>query len=443
MLLAVLALLVGLSSALNAWHLLALLVCIPLLRLRRSWAIVLGFGLVGWVLRPALPEPVWEQRIVQGTAHVYSMPTETSDGVRFVVGTSKGRFIALTTGTPTVSLGDRVEISGMIGPLREGSTPTMGARGVLRVISLRVMSEGPGLFQLGLAARRSFHEFSTTWLDSRTSGALDALCFNNTSNLHDTDWDALRRAGTVHIISASGLHAMIAAGALLGVLGWVPVPRWSKLAAAMLLMLVYAAAAGFQAPILRAVAMLGIALAAYLVQREPDPVSAASAAGLATALWNPFCIYDIGYFLSYGSVLVLVAMVNWGSWPTTAWASLRKLLVESARTSFWAALATAPLLAWHFGEVSVVSVIANLAIFWPVQALVVGSLGMWLLSWVPGVDWLVTNLIGGLVGFVLGSGEFFASWPFAMVSFPDFSPYGVVLIYVLAFLAWKPTRRPA
>jgi competence protein ComEC len=172
--------------------------------------------------------------------------------------------------------------------------------------------------------------------------------------------DRFATAGMAHILSISGLHVGLIAVALELVLQLCSVNRRRAALLSLSTITLYVAVIGFPAPAVRSAVMLGATIVSRLAQRPTSPW-AVLALGAVQPVWAPPIVTDLGYQLSVLGVAALIAaskltqrftlstLPRWG----------RSLVVAMVATSV-ATLASAPLVAWTFGRVSVIAPISNL-----------------------------------------------------------------------------------
>lgn len=231
--------------------------------------------------------------------------------------------------------------------------------------------------------------------EARFGAVLVALVVGDQHGIAQADWEVFRRTGIAHLVSISGLHITMISGAL-GALAhrlWAhslglgrylgrPLPliwpaQQAALVAAVLAALGYGLIAGMQVPALRTVTMLAVAALALWVGRAPPAsVVLAWAAGIAVAI-DPWAVMSPGFWLSFGAVAVIfLAARRERAPPPEGWqARGRALLVEAARTQWAVTIGLVPLTLLLFGQVSVVSCIAN-AMAIPVVSLLVTPMAL-------------------------------------------------------------------
>ena len=172
--------------------------------------------------------------------------------------------------------------------------------------------------------------------------------------------DRYARAGMVHMLSISGLHVAIIAGAVVLMLRLARVPPVSASLAAILLTALYVAVIGAPAPAVRSAVMLGVVSASRAVQRPTSPWASLALGGFVPLL-DPRTVLDLGYQLSVlgiaglvGSAALAKRLIGGGV------SGVRALLVRDVSASIVATLLTAPVIAWYFGRISLVAPLANL-----------------------------------------------------------------------------------
>jgi competence protein ComEC len=167
-------------------------------------------------------------------------------------------------------------------------------------------------------------------------------------------------AGVVHLLSISGLHVAIIAGAVQLLLQLARLPPRMAGATAVVATAVYIAIIGAPAPAVRSGAMLAVTSASRLLQRPTSPW-AGLAIGALLPLVQPRTVLDLGYQLSVGGMAGLIAS---GAFSRRVLAprldGWREWLATNLAASVIASFVTAPLVAWTFGRVSLIAPFTNL-----------------------------------------------------------------------------------
>ena len=188
--------------------------------------------------------------------------------------------------------------------------------------------------------------------------------------------------GTVHILSISGSHLGLIAllsfallrktCLLLPSMLLLSLSRWltaTRLAAVLTLVpvLAYAVLAGAETATIRSAIMITVALWTVWLGSPHYLLHALAAAAGLTLLVHPAALYDISFQLSYVSVWVLALALSRetpadelaAQQPSTA-ERMRSWLRQSLRLTVWVTLATVPLVACYFNQVSWMGLFTNL-----------------------------------------------------------------------------------
>jgi competence protein ComEC len=187
-----------------------------------------------------------------------------------------------------------------------------------------------------------------------------ALLVADTRELSPEVRDRFAVSGLAHILSISGLHVGIIAVAVALLLGVLRVPPRLAPVLSLAIIAIYVAILGAPAPAVRAAVMLGAHLVSRIAQRPTSPWAILSL-GAAQPIISPRTVLDLGYQLSVLGVAALIAggvLVRRLKLPRRPrW---RRVLLAGALTSTVATIASAPLVLWYFGRVSVVAPLSNL-----------------------------------------------------------------------------------
>jgi competence protein ComEC len=182
--------------------------------------------------------------------------------------------------------------------------------------------------------------------------------------------DGFRASGLYHLLAVSGQNvAYVIAGALL--LAWLlGFPRLAGEVGALLAVVGYVLAVGWQPSVVRAGVAGGLASLAWLCGRARDRWYFLLAGAAVLLAWNPYSLLDAGFQLSFaavGAIFVLVPRLQ--SWLEGYPVPSR--LVPVLAVSGACGAVTAPILMTHFGQVPLYSIPSN-ALAAPVVAPLLG-----------------------------------------------------------------------
>ncbi|MFN3729139.1 MAG: ComEC/Rec2 family competence protein [Fimbriimonadaceae bacterium] len=409
---------------------------------------VLGPMLVGWVLAPRIEPSLSEAVPFDGDAQVVRMPKLFNDSVQCLVRVDKRLAVAYFSLEQQPSLGDVWQVGGRLRPLSETQDRFWPYRGVtarLQIASATRVRSGPTVFRWADEWRRAMIALTSSVLPAESASLVEALCFNLDGRLSMETADELRATGTTHIIAASGLQVVLFASALNVVLALVPIGRTWQLGLLFAVLAMYAMATGLNAPVVRATIMAATYYSAYLVRREPDWLSALGFSSLLYLLWQPWGVFDVGFQLSYLCVAALAAFAVRDEEGRPLWYRwILSRIWDGARATMICTFVAAPLVAYQFGQVSVVGVAANLGVLFlvpPTIVLAMSGLAVHALWPAAGVGLVgLAGLLAGTMGSII---EWFSRLPGALIGSPGFSPWWMVPYYLGLILLFRPKVRHA
>lgn len=221
------------------------------------------------------------------------------------------------------------------------------------------------------------------------------------------------RSGTAHLLAVSGLHVGIVFGWVNLLLGWLALVRHGhrlRHLAAVVLIWLYALAAGASPATLRAALMFSGAQAALAFGSVAAGMNLLGGAALVLVVARPALLFTAGFQLSFVSV---AAILTWG---VPLWRGLRcgvrvvDSLAASFVAGFCAALAAAPIVSCRFGAVSLAGVAVSPLLI-VVAGGIVGISALWLA--VPWEGWLpvARALLGALAQLQERVAAWAADWP--------------------------------
>lgn len=276
--------------------------------------------------------------------------------------------------------------------------------------------------------RKTFIRNLRHHLPTHEGNIASAIVLNERTGLDNEIRESFQRTGTVHILSPSGTHVSMLAVAVWVLCRWL---RFSRRASALAVIAVVWTFAGVSAggePAVRASVMGTLVMGAIAFQREVDLPTSLAFAGFLLALADAGTVRDPGFQFSFTLVAAIIAASGWlsglarGGWMQKVLAGLCLSVV--------CAVASAPLTALYYGQMSLVAPIANLIIALPVQVVTCGGLAIACLPWVPEI---VSLPVAANAWLVDKSVRLLASLPYASIDTLAPSKASIAGFYTLFF----------
>ncbi len=188
-----------------------------------------------------------------------------------------------------------------------------------------------------------------------------ALVLADKSDMSPEVRDRWAAAGLAHVLAVAGLHVGIIAAVVELLLGVLRVSRRSAPIVGVAIIVVYVVIIGAPPAAVRAAAMLAIRAVCRLMQRSVSPWAIVALGG-CQPLFDPWAVLEVGYQLSVVGVGALIVAGRLAArLPIRRRPRWRRDLVKAATYTVVASVASAPLVAWSFGRVSVIAPLTNLA----------------------------------------------------------------------------------
>ena len=308
-------------------------------------------------------------------------------------------------------------------------------------------------------ARRRVGRFVDRRFEPDGGGLIKALLLGDRGGLTPEMRARFAAVGMSHVLSISGLHVGMLSYAVFVFLRMLasrstrlllslPLHKLAALGS-LLRVFLYAAMAGARIPTVRAAVMIGLYHLAVLSGRQAGVFRVLALAALITALCWPGAVVEVSFQLSFLAVLAIVGALRWTRrmrfppppdsreprWPQRFWPAV----LVSILVTFFAAVGTGPVVAHHFGYVSLAGFVAN-PLLVPLVGFVLVPVGllMGFLSLILPVaaSWLVLLLRPSAAAF-LWAVETLSDLPMAAVSVPrpGWIMVGVVYLGMLALAA--------
>jgi competence protein ComEC len=354
--------------------------------------------------------------------------------IRATVSEVVGRGRAHSTRVPVLMIGDEraagVELGSRITATgRLGMSDGPDLAGVLSLRRPPTVIARPGEVLTDAAQLRAGIRDSVSRVGPDARALVPALVVGDDQRMSDRVVEDFRTCGLTHLAAVSGTNLTLVVGFLLIVARWVGVRSRGLVVVGFLGVLGFVLLARPEPSVLRAAAMGSVALVGMSSRGRDTGMRALGLAVLVLLLLDPWLAPSLGFVLSTlatAGILFLGppfrdALLSW----------MPRWVAEGLAVPFAAQLACTPVVAAISGQVSLVAVVANLAVAPAVgPATVLGLLGGVLTLSVPTLGTACGWLAGVCAWWIITVATHLSGLPTAAV---DWAP-GVVSIALLGTL---------
>jgi len=255
---------------------------------------------------------------------------------------------------------------------------------------------------------------------------------------------AFQKTGTTHIIAISGFNIAILAGLFSGVFTRLLGRKWGALTS-IFAIAGFTILVGGEAAVVRAAIMGSLGVLGGMFGKRQNGLNSIGLAVLVMILINPNMPWDIGFQLSVAATLGLVLFAQPLEEKFVQFAS-RKMPEEQAHklvgpvSEFFlftlaAQVMTLPIMAFHFGDVSWLALIANPLVLPPQSlVLILGSIAMISGMLLPGLGAVMAVLALPFVRYTIRMVIWLGRFPGGDLILPKFHPLWLVLFYGVLFV---------
>ncbi len=299
-------------------------------------------------------------------------------------------------------------------------------------------------------------------IPGQTGEIAAALTVGQTAGLDETVMDDLRKSGLAHVISISGLHMSLVAGAVFWFMRWVlALFPWLALrypvrtlagASALFCVTVYLALSGAAVGAVRSYIMIAIIFLAILLNRPALSLRNVAFAGFVILVVLPDSLVDVSFQMSFAATAALIAgYERFGRYLHFEARNVRHRLLWQPIyfvgavliTTATAGLAVEPFSAYHFHNLTTYAALGNLLGGPPVDFITMPAMIVALIAMPFGLeDWPLQAMAFGIDLMMLVA-KFVASLPNALVNVAAF-PFAALLLIVLGgcwLIIWRTRWR--
>lgn len=290
-------------------------------------------------------------------------------------------------------------------------------------------------------AQRTFNRY----LKGEGRKIILGLLFGEKEDLSPKIKGYFAKAGVYHILAVSGLHIGILALSLLLFLSVLRLKNLAKIIVITLSLLFYLAVVGFSPSATRATIMFLLILSSYLIQRKADSFHSLVIAAILIILFSPSAIFQIGFQLSFiitAFILLFASRIHriFHKWQRKDF--LNKFLFLPLSISSASFLGAFPLTWFHFYQIPIILIFANLFVIPLVGFILPLSLLILLLNLIlPPLAQFLSVSLDFTLQLLQAGVKFFGNQPFSSLNLAKPSLFFLLWIYSLILLPLKFSER--
>jgi len=287
-----------------------------------------------------------------------------------------------------------------------------------------------------LRARNRLKNILSDKLTENESGIMNAVLLGDRTRIPKHVRELFVRTGTAHVLAISGLHIGIVMGLFFVILKLIPIKRKAQYLINIILLVSYSFLTGGRPSVVRATIMAVIFLSSFIVEREPEPINSLSLAALIILIVNPMNLFDVGFQLSFTSVLSIICFypIIMSICVKVAGDAESKFVVfimQSLSVSISAWLGVIGIIAYYFHIVTPITILANLIIVPLIGTVIALGLGLMITAFIPMFSSAFAACIKIMMNIMVGVIYLYDKCPFSCFYLKDVSLWYVIAYYFL------------
>ena len=275
--------------------------------------------------------------------------------------------------------------------------------------------------------RQSIAEFVRSGLPEPPASLLLGTILGIKSGFPPDFYEALRVTGTLHVVVVSGFNITVVINTLARSLVFVPLKI--RFFITLIFLIAFVLLVGANPPVVRAAIMGSIALLGTIFGRQNDALRAFLLTVVVMLVFRPLWATELSFQLSFLATLGLILVL-----PRLDQLLPGKglLLREDLLTTISAQILVWPLLAYHFGTISVLSPVVNALVLWTIPiityiGLVTATIGMV----ISGISNLILVPIRLFLDYFIWVVERFSALRVGYLAISPFSWIALILYFVV------------
>lgn len=294
---------------------------------------------------------------------------------------------------------------------------------------VNVKSKHMNISSSSYAVKTYLEDYLDATLDFENSDILKSIIFGNQGYLSKDKLEMFSKTGTAHIMAVSGLHVGLIVLIVNSFLGMLKIGKNTRLYLTTFVLVFYGYIVYFPVSIVRAGAMYFLYVIAYFFHRRYDSINGLFFIAFVLLVYNPMTIFSISFQLSFAAslgILVLAPVIN---------EKLDRLMGPIAAllsVTLAAQIVTLPIMAYHFKQVSLVSIVTNLIIIpliAPILTVAFISVLAGLLSFRTGL--LINRITNSILDYINWVTSKSGAIPYSSIEVGEIRPIYLIGYYII------------
>ena len=258
-------------------------------------------------------------------------------------------------------------------------------------------------------------------------------------------YEHFRDTGTLHLLAVSGSNVVLVVGTVMFLFRFAGAPRKIIQMLSLVVIVIFCQLSFNQPSVVRASLMIGLVIIGQLVYRRGNLLNVIAVAALLILLYDPMMLYDVGFQLSFAAAFSLIYFLKgfipkqrryprWKRWLSNfSWmVVLSSIIVQ---------LMVAPILAYYFGTIPLITFVSNLLVIPVSSAAVILSMLLILFAPVPYLSGMIAIVAQFFLFASIKLVDWFASMPVVKLNMAAPDLIHIVFYYATLFTVFAAFKK--
>lgn len=302
-----------------------------------------------------------------------------------------------------------------------------------------VKNNNPSWFQRLRNSKQTLHElYTANGIVGDEGNVIETMTLGVKGRISRELRQQYAESGVSHVLALSGFHL----GILVVILQFIlfqNIPNirflWISKIATIGILWLFCIMTGMPSSLVRATIMCSLLLLFKTADSPEFSVDSCAITALAMLIINPLALCCVDFQLSFVSVIGIIAFrANYPLNIMPKW-KVVSIPLKVAQISTICFVSSAPLVGYHFGYISLFSILSNLLVTPFVFATMYGSVAWWATLWLPSVNGVITDALLWSASTMNSITAWVASLPNSTIEWHP-SVYGVICSYAIIGIAY-------
>ncbi len=319
--------------------------------------------------------------------------------------------------------------------------------------AVRVLDSGAGnplISKLVIPLRQYILSVFDKHLDGDERHLVAGYLIGETRFISPQVYEHFRDTGTLHLLAVSGSNVALVIATVTLILKLLGSPRRLIHVMALVTIVIFCQLSFNQPSVVRASVMIGLTIVGWMIYRKANLLNIIAVAALTILAYDPLMVHDVGFQLSFAAAFALIyflkGLLPRPERPKRLLRLIGVYLLVIVASSIAAQITVAPILAYNFGRIPIITFASNLVVI-PISSIaVVSSILLIIFAPIPVLSSVIASISHISLWLSIESVEWFASMPVVKLNLASPGMHHVFLYYVFVFLgfdALKARRRKA